>query len=255
MAFLSSRTTHSKLVRFLSPLLLVGLLTPSLSACNRTPSLVGLQTSSSAQIRAAAVAIEKKWNDKEALATKQIANYNNMTWYSIHRRMQVVDSIAQTQTNAAYQFLVSELDDVQELRKEMAHISAAEAQQFEERLIDNIDKLTPEKSEAEIAKERAMVKKAESKMGTKDSTKVTRAVFSEAIVDELTQASVNGQSLTASAAYVGSRPRIITAIVESKLVKCIGNGLKRIGNGIRQLPGRIKNVLNAIWRKLRWRDN
>ena len=218
-----------------APLVSVTLAVTFLAGCGMTPDrpAVATRAAASQAVKMEASARKETRAAAEARAKKYIAEFNDTAYRSIASRTLMVQKIARTDADAAYEFLLQEIDDLQELRGEMKIVTAIQAEEYEEVLTEELDEMTPDQ---EVVKKR-----------------VTRAKALEMDLDELTildekEAVAKEGELSAmwgGQARVGSRNRLLSAIQESKLYKAV----KRAYKNTRR---KVKKFISNICRKLRW---
>jgi hypothetical protein len=143
----------------------------------------------------------------------------------------MVQKIARTDADVAYDFLLQEIDDLQELRGEMTKITRVEAEEYEEMLTEQLDGMTPDQ---DAVKKR--VEKAKSlKMDLDELT----------ITEERATPASEVEAKWGGSAHVGSRNRVLTAIQESKLYKAVNKAYKNTRK-------KVKKFLTNLWKKLHW---
>lgn len=218
-----------------APLVSVTLAVSFLAGCGMTPDRPAITKAAAATQGVKLEAKNRKETraQAEARAKKYIAEFNAIEYRSIASRTLMVQKIARTDADAAYEFLLKEIDDLQELRGEMQNITAHQAEEYEEMLTEELDEMTPDQ---EAVKKR--VKKAET-LGM-DLDELT-------ILDEKESVAKEGElaAMWGGQARVGSRNRLLSAIQESKLYKAV----KRAYKNTRR---KVKKFLSNICRKLRW---
>lgn len=214
-----------------APLVSVTLALSFLVGCGTAPSgpvTTGTMVSSPS-VKMEAASRKETRAQAEARAKRYIGEFNDINYRSIRSRTEMVQKIARTDADAAYEFLLTEIDDLQELRGEMKSITKAEADEYEEMLLSELDEMTPDQAE---------VKK-----------RVSKAKALEMDLDELTiiEERQMGEVVAAGGgARVGSRNRVLTAIQESKLYKFVSKAAKNTRK-------KAKKVVSSIWKKLkRW---
>lgn len=225
----------SRKLHVVAPIVSVTLALSFLAGCGMTPDRPAITKAAAATqgVKLEAKARKETRAQAEARAKKYIKEFNDTQYRSIASRTLMVQKIARTDADAAYEFLLQEIDDLQELRGEMKNITAHQAEEYEEMLTEQLDEMTPDQ---EAVKKR--VKKAES-LGM-DLDEVT-------ILEEKEATATEGElsAMWGGQARVGSRNRLLSAIQESKLYKAV----KRAYKNTRR---KVKKFLSNICRKLRW---
>lgn len=217
----------------LAPVVSLTLAVSVLAGCGASHSPVQAAaaiTASSASIKSMAEARKQTRAQAEARAKQLIAEFDNHNWRSINARTEAVQKIANTDSNAAYDFLLDEISQVQDLRDEMKSITQDDADTYEETLSGLIDKMTPDQTEV-----KARVAKAESL--NMDLDELTIQEEQQAQAEGTFAAKWGGQ------ASVGTRNRLLTAVQESKVYKFV----KRAYRNTRKF---IKNSLRSLCQKL-----
>ena len=218
-----------------APLVSVTLVVTLLAGCGMTPERPAVTTRAAASqaVKLEAAARKETRAQAESRAKKYIKEFNDTAYRSIASRTLMVQKIARTDADAAYEFLLQEIDDLQELRGEMKNVTAHQAEEYEEIITEELDEMTPDQ---ELVKKRR--KKAEAlKMDLDELT----------ILDEKEAAATEGElaAMWGGQARVGSRNRLLSAIQESKLYKAV----KRAYKNTRR---KVKKFLSSICRKVRW---
>lgn len=225
----------SRKLHVVAPLVSVTLAVSFLAGCGMTPDRPAISKAAAAtpSVKLEAKARKETRAQAEARAKKYIAEFNSIEYRSIASRTLMVQKIARTDADAAYEFLLQEIDDLQELRGEMKNITSYQFEEYEEMLTEELDEMTPDQ---EAVKKR--VQKAEA-LGM-DLDEVT-------ILDEKETTATGGElsAMWGGQARVGSRNRLLSAIQESKLYKAV----KRAYKNTRR---KVKKFLSNLCRKLRW---
>lgn len=210
-----------------APLVSVTLALSFLAGCGTMPSSptpTGTYATSKS-VKMEAAARKETRAQAESRAKRYIAEFNDTAYRSIRSRTEMVQKIARTDADAAYEFLLQEIDDLQELRGEMKKITAAEAEEYEEMLLSEIDEMTPDQEEVKkrVAKSKALAM---------DLDELT-------IIEER-----SGEATVQGRARVGSRNRVLTAIQESKIYKFVSKAAKNTRK-------KVKKAVSSIWKKLK----
>lgn len=218
-----------------APLVSVALAASILAGCGVSPTrpAVAGKPVATQSVKMEAKARKETRSQAEVRAKKYITEFQETKWRSIAARTLMVQKIARTDADAAYEFLLQEVEDLQELRGEMKNITAQQAEEYEEVLTEELDEMTPDQ---ETVKKR--VAKAEAlKMDLDELT----------ILEEKEAVATEGElsAMWGGQARVGSRNRLLSAIQESKLYKAV----KRAYKNTRR---KVKKFLTNICRKLRW---
>lgn len=211
-----------------APLVSVTLALSFLAGCGTSPTRpVTTATVASASVKLEAASRKETRAQAEARAKRYIAEFNDTNYRSIRSRTEMVQKIARTDADSAYEFLMGEIDDLQELRGEMKNITATEAEEYEEMLLSEIDEMTPDQEEVKkrVAKSKAL------KMDLDELTIIEERASGEAIAQ-------------GGGARVGSRNRVLTAIQESKIYKFVTKAAKNTRK-------KVKKVVTSIWKKLK----
>ncbi len=218
-----------------APLVSVTLALSFLAGCGMTPDRPAITKAAAATQGVKLEAKNRKETraQAESRAKKYITEFNETKWRSIAARTLMVQKIARTDADAAYEFLLQEIDDLQELRGEMKAVTAYQAEEYEETLTEELDEMTPD--QAQVKKR---VQKAEA-LGM-DLDEVTILEEKESVAQEGELSAMWGGQ-----ARVGSRNRLLSAIQESKLYKAV----KRAYKNTRR---KVKKFLSNLCRKLRW---
>ena len=221
----------SRLRSTLAPLVSLTLVASLLAGCGMTPAgPVPAIAASSPSVKLEAAARKETRAQAEQRAKKYIAEFNSINYRSIRSRTEMVQKIARTDADAAYEFLLDEIEALQDLRGEMKNITQAEAEAYEEMLLEQLDEMTPDQNEV-----KRRVQKAESlKLDLDELT----------VLEEMTAG--GAEMVAQSRARVGSRNRLLTAIQESKLYKATKRAVKNT-------RAKIKKALNNLKKKLRWK--
>jgi hypothetical protein len=181
---------------------------------------------SAQSVKAEAAARKLTRAEQEKKAKALIAEFDDHNWRSITARTEAVQRIARTDSDAAYDFLLKEVEEVQDLRDEMKNITKDDADQYEETLTNLIDDMTPDQEEVK--------------------SRVAKAKSLNVDLDELTiteeKTNPSAMSLTGTA-HVGSRNRLLTAIQESKVYKAISRAYKNTRK-------KVKNFLHSLCKKI-----
>lgn len=209
--------------------LAVSLLAGCGTSLNRPTVPVTAATAQSVKLEAAAR--KETRTQAERRAKGYIEEFNSTHYRSITSRTEMVQKIARTDSDAAYDFLLQEIDDLQELRGEMKNITKQEAEEYEEMLTEQLDDMTPDQDEV-----KARVQKAQSLHMDLDELTISE----EHATPPAEMAAKWGGS-----AHVGSRNRVLTAIQESKLYKAASKALKNTRK-------KVKKFLSNLWKKLHW---
>jgi hypothetical protein len=226
----------SRHLNLLAPIASVAVVASILAGCGATPNRVQSATNvvASASVKAEAANRKETRAQAQARAKKLIAEFDNHNWRSINARTEAVKKIANTDSDAAYDFLLEEIATVQDLRDEMKSVTVAQADEYEEMLSTEVDGMTPDQV---VVKKR--VAKAEA-LGI-DLDELT-------IMEEREDLAKGADAPTFEAkwggqAHVGSRNRLLTAIQESKVYKFV----KRAYKNTRRF---IKRALKSLCQKL-----
>lgn len=186
-------------------------------------------TSVTSTVKAAAAAAKLTRRQQEAKAKTLIAEFNQHRWRSINARTEAVEKIARTESDTAFEFLIQEVDDLQELRNEMKAVTVAEQEEYEEVLLERIDQLTPDQAEVKARRQRA-----------------------ESIgrdLDELTIEEMGGAAMAArlgGGPSVGTKNRVVSAIQESKIYKVVKKAYKNTRRT-------VKRFFTSLWKKMGFR--
>lgn len=223
----------SRHLNLMAPVISVTLAAAVLAGCGASPARVQTAATivaSSASIKSEAEARKQTRAQADAKAKQLIAAFDNHNWRSINARTEAVKKIAATDSNYAYDFLLDEVGQVQDLRDQMKEVSEDDANTYEETLTGLVDKMTPDQNEV-----KARVAKAEALHMDLDELTITEE--EQAKAEGTFEAKWGGQ------ASVGTRNRLLTAIEESKVFKFC----KR---AVRNTHRWIKNTLHSICQKL-----
>jgi hypothetical protein len=225
----------SRLFQVAAPIASVAIVASILAGCGATPTrpaTVGKPVATQA-VKMEAKARKETRAQAEVRAKKYIAEFEGTNYRSIAARTLQVQKIARTDADAAYEFLLGEVETLQELRGEMKNITAQQAEEYEEVLTEELDEMTPDQ---EVVKKRV----AKSEALGMDLDELTILEEKEAIATEGELSAMWGGQ-----ARVGSRNRLLSAIQESKLYKAV----KRAYKNTRK---KVKRFLSNICKKLRW---
>lgn len=218
--------SFSLAVPFISATLAVAFL----AGCGTSPirPAMGDRPAVSSSVKAQAAKRKETRAQAERRARGYIAEFNDTRWRSINARTEMVKKIARTDSDAAYDFLLEEIESLQELRGEMKNVTRAQAEEYEEVLTEELDEMTPDQGQV-----KARVRKAE--MLGMDLDELT-------ISEELT---AGPEVMWGGNARVGSRNRVLSAIQESKLYKAVSRAYKNTRK-------KVKSLLRNLCRKVRW---
>lgn len=213
-----------------APLVSLTLAAALLAGCGATPgrSPVAARPAISATVKAEAASRKESRVQAEARARGYIAEFNAREWRSIAARTLMVQKIARTDSDAAYDFLLDEIAALQDLRGEMKAITAQQAEEYEEVLTEELDEMTPDQAEVK--------------------SRVRRAETLRMDLDELTVSEelAAGPSVKwGGGARVGSRNRVLSAIQESKLYRAVTRAYKNTRS-------KVKSLLRSLCRKVSW---
>ncbi|MEB3327757.1 MAG: hypothetical protein VKQ33_00830 [Candidatus Sericytochromatia bacterium] len=213
-----------------APLVSVILAASLLAACGTSPvrPSMGDRPVVTASVKAQAAARKETRAQAEKRARAYIAEFNDTRWRSIAARTLMVQKIARTDSDAAYNFLLEEIEALQELRGEMKRVTAQQAEEYEEVLTEELDEMTPDQAEV-----KARVRKAEA----------LRLDLDELTVAE--ELAAGPEVMWGGSARVGSRNRVLSAIQESKLDRAVSRAYKNTRK-------KVKSVLRSLCRKVRW---
>lgn len=219
-----------------APLVSLTLVASVLAGCGATASQspVPVTAAAAKSVKMEAAARKETRAQAEKRAKRYIAEFNDTKWRSINARTEMVEKIARTDADAAYDFLLQEIDDLQELRGEMKAVTKLQAEAYEEMLSEQLDEMTPDQEEV-----KKRVEKAETLKLDLDELTITeeRAMGSAEAIEA---------KWGSGGARVGSRNRVLTAIQESKLYKAVNKAYKNTRK-------KVKKFLNNLWKKLRWK--
>lgn len=214
-----------------APVVSLALAVSLLAGCAHAPatSVVPLQMSSSQSLQSEVAALKETRAQAEARAKRYIAEFNGTHYRSITSRTEMLDKIARTDADAAYDFVLQEVNDLDDLQGEMKNLSDADAQDYEQHLMGLLDDMTPDQTEAQ-----------------------QRAAKAKALnmdLDTLTVVEDHQDSQLAAkwggSAHVGTRNRILSEIESSKLFKAAKHAVKNTRKF-------IKKALDSIKKKLHW---
>ncbi|MEB3196932.1 MAG: hypothetical protein VKP62_06980 [Candidatus Sericytochromatia bacterium] len=213
-----------------APVLAASLMLGSLAGCGTAgaPALPRQASAAPAAVKLQAAARKETRAQAEARAKRYIAEFNETAWRSINARSEMVRKIARTDSDAAYDFLLQEIEDLQELRGEMKKVTAAEAEEYEELLTEELDEMTPDQ---QVVK--ARVRKAESLSMDLDEVTI------------LEEQAAGPSAQWAGNARVGSRNRVLSAIQESKLYRAVSRAFKNTRK-------KVRTILRSLCRKVLW---
>jgi TolA-binding protein len=213
-----------------APLVSLTLAAALLVGCGANPvrPAMGDRPVVTASVKAQAAARKENRAQAEKRASAYIAEFNETRWRSIAARTLMVQKIARTDSDAAYDFLLEEIESLQELRGEMKNITAHQAEEYEEVLTEELDEMTPDQAEV-----KARVSKAEA----------LRMDLDELTVSE--ELAAGPAAKWGGTARVGSRNRVLSAIQESKLYKAVSRAYKNTRK-------KVKSLLRSLCRKVRW---
>jgi TolA-binding protein len=213
-----------------APLVSLTLAASLLVGCGSNPvrPAMGERPVVTASVKAQAAARKETRAQAEKRARGYIAEFNETRWRSIAARTLMVQKIARTDSDAAYDFLLEEIESLQELRGEMKTITAHQAEEYEEVLTEELDEMTPDQAEV-----KARVSKAEA----------LRMDLDELTVSE--ELAAGPAAKWGGTARVGSRNRVLSAIQESKLYKAVSRAYKNTRR-------KVKSLLRSLCRKVRW---
>lgn len=219
----------------LAPIVSLTLVASVLAGCGMTPErpMMPITGATAKTVKMEAAARKETRLQAERRAKGYIAEFNERQWRSINARTEMVEKIARTDADAAYDFLLQEIEDLQELRGEMKNVTRLEAEAYEEMLTEQLDEMTPDQEEV-----KKRVSKAESlKLDLDELT----------IAEERAMGSVEAIEAKwgSGGARVGSRNRVLTAIQESKLYKSVSKAYKNTRK-------KVKKFLANLKKKLRW---
>ncbi|MFN3429894.1 MAG: hypothetical protein ACK46X_08070 [Candidatus Sericytochromatia bacterium] len=219
----------------LAPLVSFALVGSILAGCGATPERPSLPVTAATvkNVKVEAQARKETRLQAERRAKGYIAEFNDRQWRSINARTEMVEKIARTDADVAYDFLLQEIDDLQELRGDMKTVTLPEAEAYEEMLTEQLDEMTPDQQEV-----KKRVTKAESLKIDLDELTITeeRAIGSIEAIEA---------KWGSGGARVGSRNRVLSAIQESKLYKAAKKAYKNTRK-------KVKKALSNLWKKLRW---
>ena len=224
----------SRTISTVAPLVSLTLVASVLAGCGASPSHPVAPVAATAKtVKMEAAARKETRAQAEKRAKRYIAEFNETRWRSINARTEMVEKIARTDADAAYDFLLQEIDDLQELRGEMKSVTKVQAEEYEEMLTEQLDEMTPDQEEVKkrVAKAEAL------KMDLDELT----------ITEERAMGSVEAIEAKwgSGGARVGSRNRVLTAIQESKLYKSVTKAYKNTRK-------KVKKFLANLKKKLRW---
>ncbi|MEB3220890.1 MAG: hypothetical protein VKS61_02330 [Candidatus Sericytochromatia bacterium] len=213
-----------------APLVSLTLAVSLLAGCGTSPvrPAMGDRPVVTSSVKAQAAARKDARTEAEKRARGYIAEFNATQWRSIAARTLMVQKIARTDSDAAYDFLLEEIAALQELRGEMKNITAYQAEEYEEVLTEELDEMTPDQAEV-----KARVRKAET----------LRMDLDELTVSE--ELAAGPSAKWGGSSRVGSRNRVLSAIQESKLYKAVSRAFKNTRR-------KVKSVLRSLCRKVRW---
>jgi hypothetical protein len=217
----------SRRLATVAPVVSLALAVSVLAGCGAQPNRpVAPMMTSIQSVKAEAASRKLSRAEAEKRAKQLIAEFDDHNWRSINARTEAVRKIARTDADAAYDFLLQEVQGVQDLRDEMKSVTKDQADEYEETLTELIDDMTPDQ---EAVKQR-----------------VAKAKSLNMDLDELTiseeRANPSAMALGGTA-HVGSRNRLLTAIQESKVYKAISRAYKNTRK-------KVKNFLNSLCKKI-----
>lgn len=213
-----------------APFISLALAVSMLAGCGTSPvrPAIGDRPAISSSVKAQAAKRKETRAQAEKRARGYIAEFNDTRWRSINARTEMVKKIARTDSDSAYNFLLDEIESLQELRGEMKNITRAQAEEYEEVLAEQLDEMTPDQRQV-----KARVQRAE-RLGV-DLDELT-------ISEELT---AGPEAMWRGNARVGSRNRVLSAIQESKLYKAVSRAYKNTRK-------KVKSLIRNLCRKVRW---
>lgn len=220
----------SRKLASLAPVVSLTLALSFLAGCGQTPTLTTPVAATQKSVKMEAAARKETRRQAESRAKRYIAEFEDTNYRSIRSRSAMVEKIARTDADAAYDFLLQEIENLQELRGEMPKLTRAEYEDYEELLLEQLDEMTPDQQQV-----RRRVEKAESMGLDLDELTILEEIEDEAM-----------GMVEAQRARVGSRNRLLTAIQESKLYKSAKKAYKNTKK-------KVKKFLSNLWKKLRWR--
>jgi hypothetical protein len=222
----------SRKLSTVAPLVSLTLAVSVLAGCGATPTRPQLPVTATAQsVKMEAAARKETRAQAERRAKGYIEQFNQTHWRSIDARTEMVQKIARTDADAAYDFLLQEIDDLQELRGEMKNVTRDQAEAYEEMLTEELDGMTPDQQQV-----KSRVEKAKSLNMDLDELTIT---------EERATPSSEVEAKWGGSAHVGSRNRLLTAIQESKLYKAVSKAYKNTRK-------KVKKFLTNLWKKLHW---
>lgn len=220
----------SRKLASLAPVVSVALALSFLAGCGQSPTLPTPTAATQKSVKMEAAARKETRREAESRAKRYIAEFQDINYRSIRSRSAMVEKIARTDADAAYNFVLEEIENLQELRGEMPKLTKAEYEDYEELLLEQLDEMTPDQEQV-----RQRVRKAEAL--DMDLDELT-------VLEELEDAATG--MVEAQRARVGSRNRVLTAIQESKLYKSVKKAYKNTKK-------KAKKFLTNLWKKLRRR--
>lgn len=215
--------------RVLTPVLSLVLAAGMLAGCGSQGMRPVAATTSVSSVKAMAAQAKLSRRQAETKAKGLIEEFNQHRWRSINARSEAIQKIAKTEADAAFEFLLQEVDDLQELRNEMKSVTVAEQEEYEELLLEQIDALTPDQAEAKARKQRA------ESLGRD--------------LDELTIEDMGGAAMAArmgGGPSVGTKNRVVSAIQESKIYKVVKKAYKNTRRT-------VKRFFSSLWKKMGFR--
>lgn len=213
-----------------APLVSLALAVSLLAGCGATPTrpVAATRSAVTSAVKLEAASRKESRAQAEARAKGYIAEFNATQWRSIAARTLMVQKIARTDSDAAYDFLLEEIEALQDLRGEMKNITAHQAEEYEEVLAEELDEMTPDQQAV-----KARVRKAEA----------LRMDLDELTISE--EIAAGPTAMWGGGARVGSRNRVLSAIQESKLYRAVSRAYKNTRK-------KVKSVLRSLCRKVSW---
>jgi TolA-binding protein len=213
-----------------APLVSLTLAVSLLAGCGAAPTrpAIGDRPAVTTSVKAQAAKRKETRAQAEKRARGYIAEFNDTAWRSINARTEMVKKIARTDSDAAYDFLLEEIESLQDLRGEMKNITREQAEAYEEVLTEELDEMTPDQAEVQ-----ARTRKAE--MLGMDLDEMT-------ISEELM---AGPAAMWGGNARVGSRNRVLSAIQSSKLYRAVSRAYKNTRK-------KVKSAIRNLCRKVRW---
>lgn len=223
----------SRKLSTLAPLVSITLAASFLAGCGMTPDRPTLPVTAaqSKTVKMQAAARKETRAQAERRAKGYIAEFNDTNYRSIRSRTEMVQKIARTDADAAYEFLLGEVETLHELRGEMKKLTREEYEEYEETLMAEVDEMTPDQNTVKqrVAKAKAL-----------------NLDLEEVSVMEEMQESAGGVIAQGGGARVGSRNRLLTAIQENRVVKAVSKAVKNTRK-------KVKKFLSNLWKKLRFK--